>query len=135
MLKIRNAKRKDIAACLAAQASEGDKEFSRKDYLRSVKDPKAIFLVAELNGKVVGYSLVFIVPTKNSEAIVHSTMVNRKFRRQNIGSKLVQSFIKAAFRKGVKQIFAMVEKGYPYNFYKKCGFKKTAFWYEMSVKK
>jgi ribosomal-protein-alanine N-acetyltransferase len=135
MLKVRPAKRKDIAACLSAQASEGNKYFSKKDYLNSIKNPYGIFLVAELDGKVVGYVISFIVPTKHSEAIVHSTMVNKKFRRQNIGCKLVKSFVKVAFGKGVKQIFAMVEKGYPYKFYKSCGFKKTAFWYELSVKK
>jgi N-acetylglutamate synthase-like GNAT family acetyltransferase len=131
---IRKAKFKDIPFCLKAEASQGDSTFSERDFRNSIADPNAIFLVAEQNQQVIGFISGFIVPTKRTEAMIHSTMVHEQHTQKGIGSSLVRSFAKLAFERGVEQIYAEVEEGLD-KFYEKCGFKKVMLWHSMLLGK
>lgn len=129
---IREAKARDIDACLEIEASQMDTTFSEQDYLNSMDNPDVIFLVAGQDDEVVGYTLGFVVPTKNAEAMIHSTMVHKAYSRRGVGSRLVEKFLDVAFGRGVKKVFAEVEEG-PDRFYEKCGFKKVGVWHSMCV--
>jgi len=131
---VRKAELGDVPFCLEVQASQEDSTFSEHDFRNSIVNPSAIFLVAEQSQQVVGFIVGFILPTKRTEATIHSTMVHRQRVRQGIGSLLVRSFADFAFEKGVEVIEVEVEKG-PNKFYEKCGFKKTGIWYSMVLKK
>lgn len=133
-LSIRKAEGKDASFCLDVQASREDSTFSEQDYLNSISNPNAIFLVAEHDRRAIGFILGFIVPTKNAEAIIHSTMVHASYSHRGIGSNLVRRFVEIAFEGGVQEIFAEVEEG-PDKFYEKCGFRKVAMWHSMRLKK
>lgn len=122
----------DVPACLEASASRGDTFFSEKDFLNALKDKDAIYLVAVLDGKVVGYIMGYVNPTKNDEAMVQSTMVHSGYGNRGIGSMLVKGFAGRAFDRGVKRVFAEVEDG-PDRFYAKCGFEKAYEWHSMRL--
>ena len=131
---IRKAVFKDIPLCLEVEASQEDNTFSEHDFHNSITDSDVIFLVAEEKGRVTGFILGFIVPTRRKEAMIHSTMVHRQYSRKGIGSLLVKTFAKSAFMQGVESIFAEVEEG-PDKFYEKCGFRKVMVWHSMLLKK
>ncbi len=131
-ITIRRAAARDIDACLEIQASQRDTTFSRTDYLNSLATSNSIYLVAELEGRVVGFIIGFIVPTKNSEALVHSTMVHSSFTRRRIGLALVRGFLDFAFKQGLMRVYAEVESG-PDRFYEKCGFQKVVTYHSMLV--
>lgn len=130
---IRKAMPEDIPSCLEVEASRGDDTFSEDDFRNSIKEPNAIFLVAERSLQVVGFILGYIVPTRRREAAIHSTMVNRRHEKMGIGSSLVLEFSKLAFGQGVELVYAEVEEG-PDKFYEKCGFRKAAVWYSMFLR-
>ncbi len=95
-LRVRPAGKGDVAACLEAQAAHGDRYFTEGDYLHALGDVDAIFLAAEVEGRVVGYILGFRVPTKQGEAGIHSTLVPPQHRNRGIGSRLVEGFAEEA---------------------------------------
>ncbi len=129
---IRRAEARDVDACLEIQASQMDTTFSRADYLNSSVNSNSIYLVAELESRVVGFIVGFVVPTKNSEAIVHSTMVHMSFTKRGIGSALVRGFVDFAFKQGLLRVYAEVESG-PDRFYEKCGFRKEMAYHSMLI--
>jgi N-acetylglutamate synthase-like GNAT family acetyltransferase len=91
-------------------------------------------LVAEQDRVVVGFVLGFVVPTRNAEAMIHSTMVHASHGGKGMGSSLVRRFVDIAFGIGVREIYAEVEEG-PDKFYEKCGFSKVAVWHSMRLRK
>jgi len=112
-------------------ASEGDTTFSSNDFGHALRNPDAIFLVAEGEDRVAGYVVGFVVPTKRDEAIVHSTTVHRAARGKGHGSALVRAFCDVVWARNVDRIFAVVEAG-PDAFDERCGFTKEATWPYMS---
>lgn len=131
---IRPAKDADIGACLAVEASEGNVYFTDGDLRRSLVDRDTILHVAEADGTVVGFVSGFVVPTKPTEALIHSTMVHREHRGRGIGSALVHAFALEAFNRRVKVVFAEVETG-PDRFYASCGFHKEAEWNSYALRR
>ncbi|MBO3803792.1 MAG: GNAT family N-acetyltransferase [Candidatus Brockarchaeota archaeon] len=133
-LAVRKARPEDVRSCLGVEESQGDDTFSEHDFLGSITEPNAIFLVAELDKSVVGFVLGFIVPTRKKEAILHSTMVHRQHCGKGVGSSLVRGFAERAFERGAELVYAEVEEG-PDKFYEKCGFEKTSVWNSMVLRK
>ncbi len=133
-LIIRAATAKDVEACLGAQAARGDAYFTADDHRRSLADLGAIFLRVEIDSRVVGYVVGFVVPTKATEAMVHSTPVHRAWRKRGIGRALVRGFVEEAGRRGVEVVFAEVEEG-PDRFYGRCRFKQEMVWRSMVLRR
>lgn len=133
IVTIRKATREDVPSCLEVQRSRNDSTFSDHNFSESLANGNAIFLVAEMERQVVGFILGFVVPTRNEEAMIHSTMVRVSSAKLGIGTKLVQSFAEHAFGdRRVKVIYAEVESG-PDEFYRKCGFEKVFVWDSMRL--
>ncbi len=131
---VRAAGDADISACLDVETSEGNVYFLDGDFRRSFADRNTIFLVAERASKVIGFVLGFVVPTKQSEAIIHATMVHRSYRHLGVGTALVNGFALEAFNRRVRVIFAEVETG-PDRFYERCGFRKEAVWNSYALRR
>jgi len=132
---VRSAEERDIPACMDVQESEGPPYFSEADFVSMVRNSECIFLVVELEERVVGFIAGFVLPTKRSEASIHSTMVHRRFRGRGLGRTLVESFATAAFgSRGVEIITAGVEPG-PDIFYQKCLFQKDLRWTSIVLQK
>ena len=133
-MMIRKAVPNDIPLCLGVQASRNDGFFKESDYENSVGNPLAIFLVAEVRSKVVGYVLGYVNPTKHQEALIQSTMVHASHGNRGIGSSLVRGLTDVAFDElGVTTIYAEAEKG-PDRFYQKCGFRQAHVWSSMRMR-
>jgi GNAT superfamily N-acetyltransferase len=124
----------DIAACLDVETSEGNLFFLDGDFRRALVDRNTIFLVAELQSKVIGFVFGFVVPTKRSEAIIHATVVHRSHRNLGAGTALVNGFALEAFNRRVRVIFAEVETG-PDRFYERCGFRKETVWNSYALRR
>lgn len=124
---IRKAKNKDINQCLKICKKQ---YWKKKDFEESIKDKDVVFLIAEKE-KVIGYVIGFIVPTKRKEALLHEVHVDKKERGNNIGTKLVKEFCKRIFKKGVKEIYAEIDKELKKFYMKSCKFKKSGRWIEV----
>ncbi len=87
------------------------------------KGDLAIYLVAKISGKVVGYTGLFRVL---DEGHIANLAVERGYRRQGIGSSLIFSLIKRAIRSGIKYLTLEVrESNQPaQELYEKFGFHK-----------
>jgi N-acetylglutamate synthase-like GNAT family acetyltransferase len=91
----------------------------------------AVFLVCEIDGKVVG---VVRGNYDGSRAIVHQLSVHPTYQRRGIGTALVKEIVERFQQLGASTVSAtVIEKSLP--FWQKVGFKKTkAFlvgnWYQ-----
>lgn len=92
--------------------------------LKMMYDIGAGFLVAQKNNNVVGYIIFWI--QKNNEGHIISLAVDEKYRRQGIGTRLVNSAIKILKKFNVKEVSLEVRKSnkVAIKFYKALGFKK-----------
>ncbi len=130
---IRKGNKGDAKYCVTIMDKES--HLNESDFSSSSEDNDVLFLVAEENKKVLGYILGFIVPTKRTEALIHETRVDKKERNKGIGKKLVGTFCKEIFKKGVKIIYAEIEPQL-LKFYKDaCEFKESGKWIEVSKTK
>ena len=109
-MKIRKTTIKDVNGCLELQKFYREKFWKRNNFVKATKDDDAIFLVAENEGKIVGSVLGCVNLIKRDEAFLQETRTHKKQERKGIGKNLVNSFCKAAKKKGVKEIFAEIEK-------------------------
>ena len=132
---VRRGKKNDIAACMKLSESENKGYWTRPDFARCVSDKHVIFLVAEENKKLAGFINGFIVPTKLAEAMIHETRVDPKQRGRDIGTKMVDAFCKAAFKKGARTVYALIDKNLEPFYIESCKFKKSGFWIETSKKR
>lgn len=92
-----------------------------------IKQPNAQ-LVAEINGKVVGF-LRGRINSKAKEAAILHIAVHPSYQGKGIGSQLIREFEKLAKSKGVKRIIL----GTPFarEFYEKLGYKCTKIVYAL----
>jgi [ribosomal protein S18]-alanine N-acetyltransferase len=121
-MRIRKATIKDIDECLGLQKSHGENFWKVNNLVKAVEDEDAIFLVAEEEGKIVGSILGCVNLVKRDEAHLQETRTHKKEERRGIGKTLVESFCKAAKRKGIKEIFAEIEIEHVPFYIKACKF-------------
>ena len=81
----------------------------------------AVFLVSEMDGKVVG---VVRGNYDGSRAIIHQLSVHPQYQRQGIGTALVIEIVKRFEERGAPTVSAtVIEESLP--FWQKNGFRKT----------
>lgn len=122
-MKIRKATKKDITPCLKIQKLWKDRFYNKRDLEDSIKNKDAFFLVAVRDKKVVGYIMGFRSLVKRNEAFLQNTMVDPREERQGIGKSLVNSFCEYLKEKGVKEIYAELEKEHIPFYINSCKFK------------
>ena len=123
-MKIRKAKLKDVNECMKMEKLDKSSYWNKIDFERAIKDKLSIFLIAEDNKKIVGYILGFMCPTRITDVMIHETRVNKTLRHKRIGTKLVNEFCKIAFKKGAKDIYALIDQELVNFYIKSCKFKK-----------
>ena len=108
---------------------EFDKEF-RKFLKTNLKKKNFKILVAEVDGKIVGYSIGKIektAPAYKEKKIgkITDTFVLERYRKYEIGSKFLEELIKWFKRNGIKEIEVSVhvKNKTGLNFWKKQGFR------------
>lgn len=131
---IRKGKPEDAEACLGIFRLDKETYWEATDFEKSARDNDVVFLVAEENRRIVGYILGFVVPTKRTEALIHETRVERRTRRQGIGTELVNAFCEEIFRRGVEVIYAEIEPELLSFYVDACKFEESGKWIEVAKK-
>ena len=109
-------------------------EKQEKKIKRRMKSRKEIFLVAELENKVVGLIDGFIIDDiffKEKIAYLDHICVDRNHRNKEIGTKLIKEFQKISQKKGAKyvKLNAFVKNINAIKLYEKFGFKEHSRFY------
>jgi len=110
-----------------------DEKFENKIKKR-IKSRKEIFLVIEIDNKLVGLIDGYILENiHHKEKVVYldHLCVDKKYRRQNIGTTLIKEFSDIAKKKGAKLIMlnAFENNTKAVNLYKKLGFREHSIYY------
>ena len=108
-----------------SNAAENFKKFVQKN----IRSKNSVVYIAEVNGKLVGYSLIYIkdnIPIFKLEKIgyISDLFVKKEFRNQGISSKFKEEAITWFKKKGIKHISLAVYKNnkFAHSIYKKWGF-------------
>ena len=109
-------------------------EEQEKRIKKKMKSRKEIFLVAELENKVVGLIDGFIIDDiffKEKIAYLDHICVDKKFRNNEIGTKLIKEFQKQSQKKGAKfvKLNAFKKNTNAIKLYEKLGFKEHSSFY------
>ena len=109
-------------------------EEQEKRIKKKMKSRKEIFLVAELENKVVGLIDGFIIDDiffKEKIAYLDHICVDRNHRNKEIGTKLIKEFQKISQKKGAKyvKLNAFVKNINAIKLYEKFGFKEYSRFY------
>ena len=132
---IRKAAKEDSEECMRLFELNNEKYWEISDFSSSAEHADVIFLVAEEGGRIVGYILGFVIPTRRNEAMIHETRVHRKERGKGIGTKLVDAFCNEAFARGAKEVDAEVAPKHLKFYRDACNFKELHKWIEVGRKK
>lgn len=109
-------------------------EEQEKKIKKKMKSRKEIFLVAELENKVVGLIDGFIIDDiffKEKIAYLDHICVDRNHRNKEIGTKLIKEFQKISQKKGAKyvKLNAFVKNINAIKLYEKFGFEEHSRFY------
>lgn len=93
-----------------------------------------IFVVAEVDGEVVGAVMSLVKPWHDGNRLIETEIfVANDYQRQGIASRLFHEHFKLAMEKYNAKIMEahtyQEENGYPLNWYKKQGYKVIDEWY------
>ena len=113
-------------------------EQEEKKIKKRIKSRKEIFLVAEIDNRVVGLIDGYIIESiyyKEKISYLNHLCVDEKDRNNEVGSKLIEEFSKISNNKGAKYIKLNVfEKNIPaFNLYKKLGFESYSIFYMKKI--
>lgn len=134
-VKIRQAKQEDADAVLSmVKALKPDDVSSRKDaweevFPRLVNSPDHLIVVAEINGKIVGFaSATKIITFEVSRPFLTIDMlwVEPEYRYQGVGRVLVSACVDFAQREGCIQV-AVISREEAKGFYEKLGMSEGRF--------
>jgi len=83
-------------------------EFAKKVFNDTKDDPNQIYLVGELDGKIVAHTKITIIPTMyekmNTYSIINHVCVKPEYRRHNIATKMLDEVTKICKEKNCKVI-------------------------------
>lgn len=140
--KIRPAKNGDLPGILSLLEGLSEiKSDPRKasEAFNEILRSKSYFLfVASLEKKVVGTSSIFIAPSLQhgqSWGLIDNVVVAKKFRRNGIGTELVNTLIDFGKKKGCYKIILTSRFNRPgiHKFWGKLGFRKHGFSFRMDL--
>ena len=109
-IKFRIANEKDIAGiiklCDECFEEKTPLEYAEKIYEENKNDSNQIYVVGEIDNKIVAHAKVQIIPTiyyeMNTYAILNHVCVKPDFRREHIGTKLLDECFRIAKEKNCK---------------------------------
>ncbi len=108
--------------------------------LKYISSRRKIFLVLEIQGKVVGYVNGYLVENneiyyKEPVAYLDCLCIDKSVRKQGLGKKLLDEFINAVKKQGIKYVkLNAFEDNIPaVNLYKKEGFEEYSVYYMKKI--
>ncbi len=112
----------------------------REKELKYISSRKKIFLVAEIDKKIIGYVNGYIVENpdiyyREPVAYLDCLCVDKVSRKQGIGKKLIDEFSSIVKKKGAKYVkLNAFENNTPaVNLYKKEGFEEYSIYYMKKI--
>ena len=123
MLEIRRFKASDLKEIVEIEKTSFPQPWSEAYFKKAYKEYPNDFLVAKLSGRVTGYILGYA--KSNKSGLIKTLAVNKRYRRQGIGRKLVNFTVQRLKQKGLKKIVLHIRKENQTanSFYKKVGFR------------
>ena len=96
--------------------------WSKKSLMDELKNNLARYLVADLNGKIVGYVGIWLIV---DEGHITNVAVHSDYRGQRIGDRLVHEMVELCKKEGIFSMTLEVRKSntVAQNLYRKYGFK------------
>lgn len=95
----------EIAYRIEKECFPPTEAFSKDEYNRLLKSPKAIKLKALIKGRIAGFVVGLI---RNSEGEIYTVNVRRKFRRRDIATTLIQALERSFSKRGCKIVVAEI---------------------------
>lgn len=86
-VKIRKAHPNDIKSVMGIEA-EASAQWKRDFFEKELKTDFSIFLVAEIDNKIIGFAIAWNIP---GEIQLQNIAVDRNFRRKGTGTRLMES--------------------------------------------
>lgn len=121
-VRIRNFNLSDLERIVEIEeASFGAEKFTKEIFINYFRKFPDLFLVAEFQGKVIGYIITTIFGNK---ANIASIAIDESFRKKGIGSKLVKLSFEKLKSKGIKivELEVKVTNKNAVNFWESLGF-------------
>lgn len=100
-IKLREMKLNDIPAVVKLEESSFPTPWTYWIFFQELVSPQRFYIVAELEGKIIGYAGMSWVL---DEGHITTLAVAREYRRQGIGSKLLEQLIKKARALGLRYL-------------------------------
>ena len=113
-------------------------EKEEKKIKKRIKSRKKIFLVAEIDNKIVGLIDGYVIENiyyKEKVSYLDHLCVDKKYRKNEIGSKLIEKFTEVSKKKGAKYIkLNAFENNIPaISLYNKYGFDNYSIYYMKKI--
>jgi ribosomal-protein-alanine N-acetyltransferase len=114
-----------IPAILEIEKEANSAPWTERSFRNELDNPDRIFLVAKLEGKVVGYGGIWLII---DEAHVTTVAVDANQRQQGIGRKLMVQLLERAKEAGMtcSTLEVRASNDPALNLYKDLGYKETA---------
>ena len=97
-MKIREMLEADLLSVCIIEQEIFSEPWSKEDFYNSIKDNNHLYLIAEIEGNVVGYCGYWGIA---GEGNIYNIAVNKEYRRQQIGYLLLKELINKGIEKGV----------------------------------
>ncbi len=97
----------DVGEVLAIDRAVFSVPWSEDSFRKYLERPEAVFLVAEDQGRIIGYGSVLVAADQGDIANV---AVRREYRRQGVGRELVGALIRRAGERGAESLFLEVRE-------------------------
>lgn len=97
---IRAMEEKDLEQVCQIEQDNFSMPWSRQSFLDSIRHPKHLYLVAEHEGRILGYCGMWIVL---EEGQINNVAVDRAYRRQGVASAMFEVFLKQGYKMGARR--------------------------------
>lgn len=114
----------DLPTVLVIERESFPSAWSKESYLRELRNPSSHYVVARLEGQIIGYAGMWVVA---EEAHVSTIAVRAERRRSGLGARLMLSLMGAAQAHGARRMTLEVREGNlaAQALYVKLGFQTT----------
>lgn len=111
-VKFRMMKKKDvpyvIELCNEVFEENTSLDYAMNNYKKYMKDPNQIYIVGEVDGKIVSHLKITVIPTMyekmNTYSILNHVCVKKEYRRHNIATKMLDEAVRISREMGCKTV-------------------------------
>lgn len=107
MLQIRNMQEKDIDQIYIIEQDNFTMPWSKRAFLDTLTDSKALYLVAAKENRILGYCGVYMIL---DEADINQIAVAKTDRRKGVARKLLHALFECLEQKGINAVTLEVRK-------------------------